>query len=160
LTPNELWTLGIAGYAAAISTFVLGWDAYKWLDSGPKVRITASTGMKLVGGNSVDPKTYISVTAVNLGDRATTITNLGFLYYDSWLNLCRNKVDKAWIVTTPSQTQVIPYRFEVGDQWIGLCHQDDNVAQMICNGYLFAVLYHSHGGKGVRHRLTIRELKA
>jgi hypothetical protein len=160
MTTNELWTLGIAGYAAVISTFVLGWDAYKWLNSGPKVHLTASTGMKMIGGMQVDPKTYVSVTAVNLGDRATTITNLGFLYYDSWFTaqLRQNKADKAFIIATPSQAQALPYRFEAGAQWIGLADQDDSVVQMIRNGYLFVVLYHSHGGKGVRRRLTVREL--
>jgi hypothetical protein len=162
MTTNELWTLGIAGYAAVISTFVLGWDAYKWLDSGPKVRLTASTDMKMVGGVQIDPKTYVSVTAVNLGDRATTITNLGFVYYKSWFKarFRRAKVDKAFIITTPSQVQVIPYRFEAGAQWIGLCDQDDGILQLIREGYLFVVLYHSHGGKGVRYLLTAKELKA
>jgi hypothetical protein len=159
MTTNEIWTLGIAGYAAVISTFVLGWDAYKWLDSGPKVQLTASTGMQIVGGFQVDPNTYLSVTAVNLGDRATTITNLGFLYYGSWLKakLRRNKPDKAFIIPSPSQAQAIPYRFEPGAQWIGLAEQDDDVMQMIKEGYLFVVLYHSHGGEGVRHRLTAKE---
>ncbi|WP_076835908.1 hypothetical protein [Burkholderia pseudomallei] len=160
MTTNEFWTLSIAGYAAIISTFVLGWDVYKWLDSGPKVRLTASTGMKMVGGGQIDPKTYVSVTAVNLGDRATTITNLGLLYYDSWISLRRNKAKKAFIVATPSQAQPISYRFEAGAQWIGICDQDDEVATMIRDGYLFVVLYHSHYGKGVRHRLKVQQLKA
>lgn len=46
---NELWTLGIAAYAAVISTFVLGWDAYKWLASGPKIDVKAASGMSIVG---------------------------------------------------------------------------------------------------------------
>ncbi|MFC3109493.1 hypothetical protein ACFQAT_28070 [Undibacterium arcticum] len=159
MTTNELWTLGIAGYAAVVSMFVLGWDAYKWLDSGPKVRLTASTGMKMVGGGQIDPKTYVSVTAVNLGDRATTITNLGFLYYSSWLKakFRQNKPDKAFIISGPSQVQVIPYRFEAGAQWIGLADQGDDVVKLIRDGCLFVVLYHSHGGKGVRHRLNVKE---
>lgn len=45
MTTNELLTLSIAAYAAIVSTFVLGWDVYKWLDAGPKVRMTASGGM-------------------------------------------------------------------------------------------------------------------
>ena len=162
MTTNELWTLGIAGYAAIIATFVFGWDAYKWLHSGPKVSLTASTGMKMVGGGQADPKTYVSVAAVNLGDRATTITNLGFVYYASWFKSVfrRNKVDKAFIITTPSQAQVLPYRFEAGAQWIGLADQDNEVLKMIREGYLFVVLYHAHGGRGVRHRLTVKELAA
>ena len=116
LTINETLTLIIAAYAAIISTFLFGWDAYKWLNEGPKVRITAQTGMKIVGGGQIDPKTYVSVTAVNWGDRATTITNMGFLYYTTWFNayLRRNRADQAFIVTTPSQAQVLPYRFEAG----------------------------------------------
>jgi hypothetical protein len=155
VTTNELWTLGIAGYAAVVSTFVLGWDAYKWLHSGPKILITASTGMKLVGGAVPDDKTYVSVTAVNRGDRPTTITNLGFLHYRNWFDATfrRNKNIAAFIVTDPSQAQKLPYRFEAGGQWIGLCDQDEGVLRMIREGRLYVVLYHSHAGRGVRHRL-------
>ena len=98
LTLNESLTLLIASYAAIISTFVLGWDAYKWLNEGPKVRITAQTGMKIVGGGQIDPRTYVSVTAINFGDRATTITNMGFLYYKNWFKAYfqRNRADKAF----------------------------------------------------------------
>ena len=159
MTTNELFTLSIAAYAAIISTFVLGWDAYKWLDSGPKIRLSASTDMIIVGGNLPNPKTYISVTAVNLGDRATTLTNLGFLYYDSWFKSFRqNKADKAFIIGSPSQSQVIPYRFEAGAQWIGLADQDDDFIKLIGEGYLFVILYHSHSGKGARYRLTAKHL--
>src|ERR1035437_8832981 len=141
LTTSETLTLGIAAYAAVVSTFVLGWDAYKWLNQGPKVRISAQTGMKIVGGAHVDPNTYISVTAVNYGDRATTITNMGFLYYTSWFNayLRRNRSDQGFIITTPSQAQVLPYRFEAGAQWIGMANQDEGVDKMIREGYLFVL---------------------
>lgn len=160
MTTNELWTISIAGYAAIISTFVLGWDAYKWLDSGPKVRLTANTNMMLVGGGIDDPNKYISAVAVNLGDRATTITNLGFLYYDSWFKAVfrRKRPDSAFVVATPSQAQMIPYRFEPGAQWQGLAEQDEDIVKMIQNGYLFVVLYHSHGGDGVRCRVKPKPL--
>lgn len=148
LTLNETITLIIAAYAAIISTFVLGWDAYKWLNEGPKVRITAQTGMKVVGGGPIDPKTYISVTAVNYGDRATTITNMGFQYYTTWFNAyLRKRADQGFIITTPSQAQVLPYRFEAGDQWIGMANQDDDVDRMIREGYLFVLLFCSTSAK-------------
>lgn len=69
--PNELLTLGIAAYAAVVSTFVLGWDAYKWLASGAKIDLSASTGMRIVGGSVEDPNTYVSITAWNVGDQPT-----------------------------------------------------------------------------------------
>lgn len=156
MTTNEIWTLGVAAYAAVIATFVLGWDVYKWLDSGPKVEFTARGNMSLVGGGQVDQYSYVTATAVNLGDRTTTITNLGFLYYDSWLKAVfrRGHPDQAFLVPMPSEAQRIPFRFEPGAQWTGLVEQDEHLVRMSSTGYLFAVLYHSHGGKGVRSRLA------
>lgn len=156
---NELWTLGIAAYAAVVSTFVLGWDAYKWLAAGAKIELTASTGMKLLGGAVPDPKTYVSITAYNVGDRPTTITNLGGMYFESWWRayIIRRKPSEAFIITEPSQAQRIPYRFEVGDQWIGLADQTDDVVRMAKGGYLFFILYTTSGGRGHRVRVKVRE---
>jgi hypothetical protein len=57
-----------------------------------------------------------------------------------------------------TQAQVIPYRFEAGAQWMGMADQTIDVEQMIRDGYLFVLLYHSTGGKGVRQLLTAKEL--
>lgn len=155
---NELLTLAIAAYAAIISTFVLGWDVYKWLASGPKIDLSASTGMQIFGGPTVDPKTYISITAMNVGDQPTTITNLGGMYFQSWWRayITRRKPEVAFIVSEPSQAQRIPYRFAVGDQWIGLADQTDDILDKAKNGYLFLILYTAHGGRGTRFRSKAR----
>jgi len=159
LTTIDLWTLGIAAYAALVSTFVLGWDAYKWLAAGAKIELSASMGMKLLGGAVPDPKTYISITAYNVGDRATTITNLGGMYFDSWWRayVVRRRPTQAFIITEPSQTQRIPYRFDVGDQWIGLADQTDEIVHWAQQGYLFLILYTSTGGRGHRIRLRVNK---
>jgi hypothetical protein len=100
----------------------------------------------------------VTITAVNHGDRPTTITNMGFLYYDSWFKAyIRRRHTQGFIVTTPSQSQAIPYTFEPGAQWIGMANQDANVDKLIQEGYLFAVLYCSTVGKGIRFRLTRKE---
>jgi hypothetical protein len=163
-SPKDLWTLAIAiaAYAAIVATFVLGWDAYKWLAAGPKIKLSASTGMQLLGGIVPDPKFYVSITAYNVGDRPTTITNLGGMYFESWWHayVRRRKPSKVFIISQPSQAQRIPYRFEVGDQWIGLADQEDNIVQMAKSGYLFFILYTTHGGHGHRVRVMIREKEA
>jgi len=160
--PNELLTLGIAAYAAVVSTFVLGWDAYKWLASGAKIDLSASTGMKIFGGPITDPNTYISITAWNVGDQPTTITNLGGMYFDSWWRayVTRRKPSETFIVNEPSQSQRIPYRFEVGDQWIGLVDQTDDIVQKARGGYLFLILYTARGGRGRRVRVKVRVKKS
>ena len=141
MTTSDLWTIGIAAYAAVVSTFVLGWDADKWLASGAKVDISASLNMKMFGGIEPDPKTYVSVTAYNVGDRPTTITNLGGMYFDSWWHayVTKRKQKMAFIISQPSQAQRIPYRFDVGDQWMGLADQTDDILKMADEGYLFFI---------------------
>jgi hypothetical protein len=158
LTTKDLLTLAIATYAACVSTFVLGWDAYKWLASGAKIDLSVSGGMMMIGGDVPDSKTYVSVTAYNVGNQPTTITNLGGIYFDSWWRayISRRKPAKAFIVTQPSQVQRIPYRFEIGDQWLGLMDQSDDVVKMAKDGYLFMILYTAGGGRGYRKRLMIR----
>jgi hypothetical protein len=160
--PNELLTLGIAAYAAVVSTFVLGWDAYKWLASGAKIDLSASTGMRILGGQVEDPNSYISVTARNVGDQPTTITNLGGIYFESWWRayITRRNPSESFIVNQPSQSQRIPYRFEVGDQWIGLADQTDDVVQMARDGYLFIILFTAKGGRGHRVRVKIQERRS
>lgn len=158
---NEILTLGIAAYAAIVSTFLLGWDAYKWLASGARIDLSSSSGMQMVGGGAPDPNTYILVTALNVGDRPTTITNLGGMYFDSWWRayITRRKSKHAFIITEPSQGQRIPYRFEVGAQWIGMAIQTDEIVQWARNGYLFLILYTASGGRGKRVRIRIHEEK-
>ncbi len=161
LNPNELLTLAIAAYAAIVSTFVLGWDAYKWLASGARIDLSASMGMKVYGGVAPDDNIYISVTALNVGDRPTTITNMGGMYFDSWWRayVSRRKPKQAFVITEPSQAQRIPYRFEVGEQWIGMAIQSDEIAQMAQDGYLFLILYTANGGRGNRIRIRPRPEK-
>lgn len=145
----------IAAYAAIVSTFVLGWDAYKWLATGPRVELSASMGMKLIGGAGVDSGTYVSLMARNIGDRPTTITNMGGMHFDSWWRayITRRKPSVNFLISSPSSSQRIPYRFDAGDQWIGLADQTDDVVRMAENGYLFLILYTVHDGHGHRVRL-------
>ena len=158
---NELLTLAIAAYAAIISTFVLGWDAYKWLASGPKIELSATSGMMMIGGHIPDPKSYISITAMNVGDQPTTITNLCGMYFETWWRayFIRRKPAQSFIVTEPSQAQRIPFRFEVGAQWIGLAEQTDDITEKATRGYLFLILYTAHGGRGQRVRVKVTPKK-
>ena len=159
MTTSDLWTIGIAAYAAVVSTFVLGWDADKWLASGAKVDISASLNMKMFGGIEPDPKTYVSVTAYNVGDRPTTITNLGGMYFDSWWHayVTKRKPKMAFIISQPSQAQRIPYRFDVGDQWMGLADQTDDILKMADEGYLFFIIYTAQSGRW--HRVRVKPKK-
>jgi hypothetical protein len=157
--PNELFTLGIAAYAAIVSTFVLGWDAYKWLSSGAKIDLSVSMGMKIYGGLKPDSNTHIAITALNIGDRPTTITNLGGMYFDSWWSayVTKRNHKQAFVIPEPSAVQRIPYRFEVGDQWIGTAIQTADSVSKARDGYLFLIIYTANGGRGKRIRVKERK---
>jgi len=159
MTTGELLTIGIAAYAAVVSTFVLGWDAYKWLASGAKIDMSASLNMKVIGGVEPDDKTYVSVTAYNVGDRPATIINLGGMYFDSWWHayITKRKPKMAFIISQPSQAKPIPYRFDVGDQWMGLADQTEDILKMAEDGYLFFILYTAQSGRG--HRVRVKPNK-
>jgi hypothetical protein len=110
-----------------------------------------------VGGGIHDPKSYVLVKASNVGDRPTTITNLGGMRFDTWWHayISRRKPGTAFVVNEPSQVQRIPYRFEVGDQWMGMVEQTDDLVRDARQGYLFMILYTSNVGKGHRVRLLV-----
>ncbi|MCP1289782.1 hypothetical protein NK214_06215 [Chromobacterium sp. S0633] len=150
---NEAMTLFIALYAAIISTIVFVWDVYKWRQEGPDIHITTSTGMKMVGGVVPDEKTYISISADNRGSRATTITNLGLLYYKQWWKayLCRKWRDGSFVIPNPLGQQ-IPHVLEAGARWSAAVNQDEDAERMIKSGYLFVVLYCSTSNKCIRCR--------
>jgi hypothetical protein len=154
---NDILTLVIAAYAAIISTFVLGWDAYKYLASGAKINLSSTMGMKIVGGIVEDKESYITSIAQNVGDRPTTITNLGGMYYTSWWRAYfrRAKPDIAFVVKQPSDSQPIPYRFDVGSQWIGMVVQTEELESQAKDGYLFFILYTACNGRGKRVRVKV-----
>jgi len=156
---SDIWIIGIAAYAAVVSTFVLGWDAYKWLASGAKIDMSVSLDMQVIGSYEPEDKTYVALTAYNVGDRPTTITNLGGMYFDSWWKayITKRGASKAFVINQPSQVQVIPYRFDVGDQWMGLADQTEDILKMAKNGYLFFILYTAQPGRGYRIRVKGRK---
>ena len=150
MTASEAWTLSIAVYAAGVSTLVLLWDAYKWRNTGPKVWMRAYAGMKIVG-DRIDPATYVKVEAVNRGDRATTLTGLDLMCFESRFDqFFRPRKGKFFVVTTPLD---LPRKFESGQRWVGIFPQDDELTSMMRKGVLLVVLSHASGGRGVRQRV-------
>jgi len=71
----------VAWWGAILSTIVFLWDMYKHNTAGPKLRFTVQTGMETLNMPRFEGRTVILTNVTNYGDRPTTITNLGYLYY-------------------------------------------------------------------------------
>jgi hypothetical protein len=80
------------------------------------------------------------------------------MYFDSWWSayVTRRNPKQSFIIPEPSAAQRIPYRFEVGDQWIGTAIQTEDIEHKARDGYLFLILYTANGGQGTRIRLRHR----
>jgi hypothetical protein len=99
----------LAWWGAVISTGVLVWDVVKWRLAGPRLRLTVTSGMESINIPEYEGKMLMNAQVVNRGDRSTTITNLGFLYYKNVWNRLRNRPDRSFIIGTPNTRQPLQY---------------------------------------------------
>jgi hypothetical protein len=146
----------VAWWGAVLSSVVFLWDIYKWWTAGPKIRFSVQSGMESINMPEYDGKTLILAKVTNYGDRPTTITNLGFLYFGSIWSKLRKKSDKAFIIPNPSTVQRLPFELKQGSIWSGVAIQDSQVEALAMKGRLYCVLYHSHDEKPIMARVEIR----
>ena len=147
----------VAWWGAVLATIVFLWDIYKWWTVGPKLRVSVQTGMESINMPQYEGKTLILVNVSNYGDRPTTITNLGYLYFTTFWKRARHRPDKAAIVPNPSDTQRLPFELKQGNLWSGIAIQDEQVTAWAKEGLLYCVLYHSHSERPIYRRVVVHE---
>jgi hypothetical protein len=82
----------VALYAAFVATMVLVWNIYVWRHSGPRLDVTATMNMLIIGGTpEEESKTFLIVRATNVGSKKTTITNVLIISYDNIWRRVRNR---------------------------------------------------------------------
>lgn len=146
----------VAWWGAVLSTIVFLWDIYKFRSAGPKLRFTAQTGMESVNMPLYQGKTLILANVTNYGDRPTTITNVGYLYFKGRKHFRKKIPDKAAVVPSPSITQPLPFELKPGIVWTGLIIQDPQIEEWAATGILDMMVYHSHTSKPLRQRIVIK----
>src|SRR5947207_1951208 len=104
----------VAWWGAVLSTVVFAWDVYKWRRTGPKVRTSARTNMKTLNIPQYDGQTLFVIEVANDGDRPTTITNVGLLYFDSAWSRFRRRPSKAFVMPNPNLTLPTPFELKPG----------------------------------------------
>lgn len=150
-------TVVAAWWGAIIGSLVLLWDIYKWLKSGPILRITALPNMNYLGpegeGYSKE-NTYIFVEATNVGNRKTTLTNLcGYYHENLFKKITKQKPKYSFVVATPLSNQRIPYPLAPGEIWTGSILQNEDVEKMVNEGFFYVGLAHSSSSKPVYKRV-------
>ena len=131
------WIGGVTGVGGLV------WDFYKWKTAGPKLKVEARAGIRLIS-TPRDDGTYVTVNACNVGSAATTITNLAFSATPPlWKRLWRKKPLGEYVVISPSPSQPIPHKLDVGEKWFGMAIQDETVDKLLAAGNLWCLVYHS-----------------
>ena len=104
-------------------------------------------------------KPLILANVTNYGDRPTTITNVGYLYFKGRRFLRKKQADKAAVVPNPSLAQPLPFELKPGVVWSGIIIQAPQIVEWATTGILDMVVYHSHTSKPLRQRVVISKRK-
>lgn len=150
----------IAAWIGAVTgTLVLIWDVYKWLQTGPKIKVFVAPNM-VAHGSAVailGNKANIMVEVTNTGDGKTTITHLvGFFYKSRLRKWLQRKPDRMMFVPDPGSGQ-LPHVIHPGERWIGVMDQNDDLIKMSNEGALYVGVLHSTQKPPVLARVFIRE---
>jgi len=150
----------IAAWIGAVTgTLVLIWDVYKWLQTGPKVKVSVAPNMVAYGSAVavLGNKANIMVEVTNTGDGKTTITHLvGFFYRSRLRKWLRRKPDRTMVVPDPGSGQ-LPHVIHPGERWIGAMDQSADLIKVSNEGALYVGVLHSTQKSPVLARVIIRE---
>ena len=132
----------VAWWGAVTGSAVLLWDVYKWKRSGPRLSVSVSSGMNIVGFIGIDSHDlFVTVKVVNVGDRATTLTGLGLLVFRSRLERLLHKHHRSGVVMNPAIGK-LPEVLNPGEVWNGAIVQDE-VNRYMADGRAYCAVYYS-----------------
>lgn len=143
----------LALYAALLSTVIFVWEIIKWVRQGPRLKGRANSGMKTFGMGYSDDKTYVVLNVTNVGTEKTTITHVAIYGFKRWWSWLRTRPDKAGVVKHSIAAYPIPYVLNVGEKFMSMCHQDDELEQWSRDYWLYAVIVHSFSDKPLLMRI-------
>lgn len=143
----------ITVYSAVVATGVALWQVYTYFRDGPRLRLTAGSNRKISGAGYIDPKTYVVVNAVNVGNRATTIQVVGMHAYDNWLARMKRKASKTYIINVAPPGNTVPHVLEPGHSFMGLGTQTAEVVKLSREKLAYMLVSHSVGKRDLLVRL-------
>lgn len=151
-------TLALIG--ALTGTIALLWDFFKWTQTGVKVLLRVSPNMTPFGFSEEEFKSKLNlfVEVTNTGDKKITITHLVLTYYDSLWKKLLKRSSKNFLVPKPVPGQ-IPQLIDIGERWVSLIEQTQELEEMAKNGYLYVGINHSSSAKTLLRRVKITSLE-
>jgi len=143
----------VAIYAAVVSTLSILWQAWVWFRNGPRLRVTASADMQVMGGYDKDEKKYVVVNVSNIGNVKTTITNVVVFTYKDIVHRLLKRPSKTFVVNHDVAGYQIPYVIDTGSTFMSMVIQNDEMDTLSRSGVLYMGVIHSLRAKPVLARV-------
>lgn len=144
-------------WGAIVATLVAAWELFKWLYSGPRLRVTAHPNMQQAVGGKLENARYIVVNVTNVGDARTTITHLCLHYYPSKLAVIRRKPSERMVVVQVHLGKPLPVALDAGDTWSGLVNQTEDIERMLKKGILHCAIAEARRDKPWECRIRLKK---
>lgn len=145
----------IAIYAAIVGTGALFLEVRRWFESGPRLKLSIISNAKMLGSFwEGEDATYLAMTVINRGDRATTVTNACLHQIDGRLSYIRKRWSRA-AVLADVEGMTLPHVLEPGRQWQGRSKYDDDMMTWAQSGRLYVAIYTSHRQSPLLRRISV-----
>jgi len=144
-------------YAGIVATAALALEVRRWFESGPKLRLSVMQHARVTHDDS--NRSYIAVTAINVGEVPTTITHLTIQQFPNLWAYLRAKPSWTALVPRPNldgMPPVIPKFIGPGEQWTGLADRTEDLITMSKQARLYIGIVHSFSTKPVLSRLDFK----
>jgi hypothetical protein len=141
-----------------LSTLVFLWNVYVWWTNGPKLSVTATMNMLVIGGypSEDEKKRFLIVRATNVGSKKTTITNVVIFSFKSRWQVLRDRPAWTAMFNNTTSSHPLPYVLDVGHNFSSRADQS-GLVEKIRETYFYAGVEHSFSKKPVLVRVKYRE---
>lgn len=148
-----------AWWGAIVASLVFGWEIWKHVRSGPRLRITVSPNMVTAGNGVISKVQMIFVTVVNCGDQATELTHFLGVHYRTKIDMWTGKKGRTFIIPRNGAGPEVPFRLEPGSRWTGGIEQGSMVEDFGAKGVLCCGVIDAASGKATYARMPMMSLK-
>jgi hypothetical protein len=145
----------VAWVGATTGIASLGWNIYTKITANrPKLVVKAYANMVQMPPPPKNPR-FLRITVQNNGTAPTTLTNVEFFQmlprWKRLLSKLRPKLRAGEIhaILNDYRGPQIPYKLEVGTEWVGLMEQNENFEDWLKMDKLYCAIHHSFSKKSV-----------
>lgn len=159
---NKIFTADpVAWWGAITGTLAIGFEFYKWVTKGPKLKISISTNQKHLQeiGWKNEEVLFIHFRISNRGDAATTITFIGLRIYKgrfAYLKKLFNFKPSQTFFALPVTSAPLPKDLLPGLIWDGLVEQTVEIKEMCSKNLTFVEVIHSLSDKPITKRVSFK----